>query len=76
MAKNALNMRFQMTTVRIEIPGIPHGHGLSFKKGVVDGLLDCRNNEAAPHETHSASYQRGVVVGAELKREIAKLVNQ
>lgn len=63
-----------MTAVTIEIPEIPHGHGLSFKMGVADGLLDCRNHEATPHETHSASYQRGIEVGFELKREIAKLV--
>jgi hypothetical protein len=63
-----------MTTVKIDIPEIPNGHGLSFKKGVADGLLDCRANEATPHETHSASYQRGIEVGVELKREIAKLV--
>ncbi len=63
-----------MTTVTLEVPEIPHGHGLSFKKGVADGLLDCREHESTPHETHSASYQRGHEVGAELKREIAKLV--
>ncbi|WP_157844826.1 hypothetical protein [Methylocucumis oryzae] len=44
------------------------------RRGVADGLLDCRNHEATLHETHSASYQRGLEVGAELKREIAKLV--
>ena len=63
-----------MTTIQIEIPEIPHGHGLSFKKGLADGLLDCRDHEATPHETHWASYKRGLEVGAELKREIAKLV--
>ena len=63
-----------MTTIHLNIPEIPHGHGLSFKKGVADGLLDCRDHEATPHETHSASYQRGIEVGAELKQEIAKLV--
>lgn len=66
--------RAQMTTIQIKIPEIPHGHGISFKKGLADGLLDCRDHEATPHETHSASYQRGLEVGAELKREIAKLV--
>jgi hypothetical protein len=63
-----------MKTVRIEIPDIPHGHGLSFKKGVADGLLNCRDHEATPHDTHSASYERGIEIGAELKLEIAKLV--
>lgn len=63
-----------MTTINLNIPEIPHGHGLSFKKGIADGLLDCRDHEGTPHETHLASYERGIEVGAELKREIAKLV--
>ncbi|MCV2370226.1 hypothetical protein [Roseateles oligotrophus] len=63
-----------MATIHIAIPEIPHGHGLSFKKGIADGLLDCREHEATPHNTHSASYQRGVTVGGELKSQIAKLV--
>lgn len=63
-----------MTTIQINIPEIPHGHGLSFKKGVADGLLESRDHEATPHETHAASYQRGIEVGAELKSQIAKLV--
>tara|TARA_R110002012_G_scaffold23242_2_gene79045 strand:+ start:503 stop:700 length:198 start_codon:yes stop_codon:yes gene_type:complete len=63
-----------MTAIHLSIEEIPHGHGLSFKKGVADALLDCRDNAATLHETHSASYQRGIEVGTELKREIAKLV--
>lgn len=63
-----------MTTIEIEIPEIPHGHGLSFKKGIADALLDCRDHEQTPHETHAASYQRGLDVGAELKGAIARLV--
>jgi hypothetical protein len=63
-----------MTVIQLNIPEIPHGHGLSFKKGVADGLLDCRDHEATPHETHAASYQHGIEVGAELKREVATLV--
>lgn len=63
-----------MKTIQIQVPDIPHGHGLSFKKGVADGLLDSREHEQAPHNTHAASYTRGLHVGAELKREIAKLV--
>ncbi len=63
-----------MGTIKIEIPDIPHGHGLSFKKGVADGLLDCRDHEVTSHETHAASYHRGVEVGAVLKREVAKIV--
>lgn len=63
-----------MHKIELLIPEIPHGHGLSFKKGVADGLLDNRDHDATPHETHAASYQRGLEVGAELKIEIAKLV--
>lgn len=66
-----------MTTIlQIEIPEIPEGHGLSFKRGVADGLLDCREHEQEPHKTHSASYQRGFAVGVELKRKIAALVKK
>lgn len=63
-----------MHRIELDIPEIPHGHGLSFKKGIADGLLDSREHEATPHETHTASYQRGIEVGAELKQKIAKLV--
>lgn len=59
-----------METIQIEIPDIPYGHGLSFKKGIADELLDCRENENTGHETHAASYQRGINVGTELKREM------
>lgn len=65
-----------MTSVTIEVPEIPRGHGLSFKKGVADGLLDCREHEASVHPTHLASYQRGVAVGVELKSKIARLVKR
>lgn len=63
-----------MRKIELDIPEIPHGHGLSFKRGVADGLLDNHDHEATPHETHAASYQRGLEVGAELKLKIAKLV--
>lgn len=60
-----------MATIQIDIPEIPYGHGLSFKKGVADGLLDTHTHEGEPHETHSASYERGLAVGADLKEKIA-----
>jgi hypothetical protein len=60
-----------MATVQIDIPEIPHGHGLSFKKGVIDGLLGTRSHESEIHETHLASYERGLAVGADLKEKIA-----
>lgn len=37
-----------MTKIEIAIPDIPHGHGLSFKKGIADGLLGCRDHETNP----------------------------
>lgn len=63
-----------MHQIELKLPEIPHGHGLSFKKGVADGLLDTRHHETTLHETHVASYHRGLGVGASLKVEIAKLV--
>ena len=63
-----------MTIIGIDIPVIPHGHGLSVKKGVADGLLGTRTHESEPHETHSASYERGLALGATLKEEISKQV--
>ena len=65
-----------MTLVNLEIATIPHGHGLSFKKCIADGLLECRTHEEAPHETHAASYQRGLQVGEVLRNEIAKRVKK
>ncbi len=63
-----------VTTLDIQIPEIPHGHGLSFKKGIADGLLECQEHIDTCHKTHSASYERGLIVGATLRAEIAKLV--
>ncbi len=63
-----------MKEVKLVIPEIPHGHGLSFKKGVVDGLLDTKQHENSCHATHAASYLRGYEVGGQLKDEVAKHV--
>lgn len=60
-----------MSTIKLNIPEIPHGHGLSFKKGIADGLLDTDSNEDTCHETHRASYLRGHELGVMLKLEIA-----
>ena len=65
-----------MTNIQISIPPIPHGHGLSFKKGVADGLLDSEAYIESCHETNRASYRRGVEVGVALKAEIAQLVKE
>jgi hypothetical protein len=53
---------------------IPHGHGLSYKKGVADGLLDQRGYENDVHETHIASYHRGRDEGEKLRRVIGDRV--
>ena len=63
-----------MTAIQIEITEIPHGHGLSFKKGVADGLLDSQEHKQTIDKTHSASYRRGIDAGTKLKSEIAELV--
>lgn len=59
---------------KIAIPEIPHGHGLSFKKGVADGLLEKQEHKDTCHQTHLASYQSGYEIGETLRREIAKKV--
>ena len=53
---------------------IPHGHGLSHKRGVSDGLLGKTDYEADVHKTHRASYQRGFQEGETLQQEIASRV--
>ena len=53
---------------------IPHGHGLSHKKGISDGLLNQRTYEAEIHHTHQASYQRGIEEGQILRQEVAQRV--
>lgn len=56
------------------IDDIPHGHGLSYKKGVSDGLLDRYDYETSIHETHRASYRRGREFGTMLRSMIAEKV--
>lgn len=59
-----------MRELKIQIPEIPHGHGLSFKKGIADALLSTQNNEASCHVTHLASYHKGYEIGEILKTEV------
>lgn len=63
-----------MKKIEITIPSIPHGHGLSFKKGIADGLLETKEHESTCHETHATNYRCGLDVGETLKREIATQV--
>ena len=65
-----------MHKIELEIPEISHGHGLSFKKGVADGLLENREHEATTPQTHAASYLCGNEVGEELKQKINELVKK
>jgi hypothetical protein len=65
-----------MTTIEIDISEIPHGHGLSFKKGIADGLLGNRSYETEIDATHHASYERGHIVGTNLKEKIAPIVKK
>lgn len=53
---------------------IPHGHGLSLKKGVSDGLLDKEASKFDLPNGHNESYRKGVEFGKKLKEEIAKKV--
>ncbi len=61
-------------TLLNDISTIPHGHGLSFKKGVADGLLEKNTFSNCFHDTHQASYNRGVRFGNQLKDMIANQV--
>ena len=65
-------------TIELEIPDraeIPHGHGMSFKRGVVAGLLEVPDSDDEPQPSgHSYSYRRGKEVGERLRAEVAKLV--
>ena len=63
-----------MSNYEIVIPDIPHGHGLSFKRGVADGLLETSEHQQSYHETHAESYRRGVEFGRHLKARIAEKV--
>ena len=59
----------------LDIPDISHGHGLSFKKGIVDGILgENRFENDLPDGGHSSSYKKGYDLGESLKSEIATKV--
>lgn len=61
-------------TIEITLPELPHGHGLSFKRGIVDALLRSSDQKAKTHKTKRASYRLGYDLGAQIKAEIAKQV--
>ena len=63
-----------MPTISLPQEEIPHGHGLSFKRGVSDGILGLNQYSSEIHPTHSQSYSRGKDIGIEIRKEVATLV--
>ena len=64
-------------TVKYESSGIPHGHGLSFKKGLVDGLRERESPDSNKlPEGHDHSYDRGLSVGKDLRQQITGFVRK
>jgi len=57
--------------MNIKIEQIPHGHGLSFKRGCSDGLLKKEDFKEGLPNGHQVAYQRGVDLGKELQKNIA-----
>lgn len=53
---------------------IPHGHGLSHKKGISDGLLERNSFADDLPNGHEESYRRGRAEGVELRQAIAHRV--
>lgn len=58
----------------INIPEISEGRGLSYKKGVADGLLDEERFKNDTPDGHDKAYRDGLLYGQQLKEEIAKKV--
>lgn len=58
----------------IIIPEISHGHGLSFKKGITNGLLYVdRFKNTLPEGGHSSSY-KDYEIGESLKDKVASQI--
>lgn len=53
---------------------IPHGHGLSYKKGIADGLLDEATFADNLPNGHVESYRRGRAEGEAMRHAIAARV--
>jgi hypothetical protein len=49
---------------------LPHGHGLSFKKGISDALLNTKQFTSSIPNGHNASYRKGYQEGINLKENI------
>lgn len=63
-----------MPKITLSVEEIPHGHGLSTKHGIADGLLEETKYEGKVPNGHDASYQRGVEIGKKLMQQVASLV--
>jgi hypothetical protein len=64
-----------MKSFEIHLDEIPHGHGLSFNRGIADVLLDIEENKNDVPKTHLASYRKGFEVGVYIKENVAYQVN-
>ncbi len=62
--------------MNIKIEEISHGHGLSFKKGLSDGVLVDANFENALPNGHDKSYKNGFEIGLTIKEEIKNKVKK
>ena len=54
----------------IDLKEMPHGHGLSYKKGISDGILNKKEFEDKVPNGHDKSYKSGLEVGIKLKESI------
>ena len=69
-------MQKSMPTIKLTVEEIPHGHGMSTKRGIADGLLEETKYENNLPNGHGASYRRGVKIGKELMQRVAGLVKE
>ena len=65
-----------MPSFSLDLEDIPHGHGMSTKRGIADGLLDESRYEGNVPNGHEASYRRGVKAGKELRTQVADAVKK
>lgn len=55
---------------------LPEGHGLSFKRGIADALLQEKRFASDLPNGHAASYQKGQQTGDQLRELIAPLARK
>ena len=65
-----------MPTITVTVEEIPHGHGLSTKRGIADGLLGETKYKSNVPSGHDKSYRRGVEIGKKLVQQVADLVKE